>query len=138
MSDDIHHLPGRLRIRIPALRTDETLGRMLARALRAQAGVEHIDIRAVSGSMVLHYDPGKVSPSALVAFVKGIVPGESEDAAVAQAQDDLNTLTESLPRLPKTVVHLGRVFGHTAFKVALQRVVETGLTTALRTVAVRG
>jgi hypothetical protein len=52
-----HHTPGRLRLTLPRGRNNSALLERVADLLRPLPGVENIETRAASGSIVLIYDP---------------------------------------------------------------------------------
>lgn len=60
MQTYVHHVPGRLRIRIPLLRNKH---RKIERvkSILALPGVEHIKVNALTGSIVVNYDDDCVS-----------------------------------------------------------------------------
>lgn len=60
-----HALPGRTRLRFPALRGDAAAGERLADALAAVPGVREVKVRPYTGSIVVLHDPDL--PSASVA-----------------------------------------------------------------------
>src|SRR5579875_1621052 len=81
----LHHVPGRLRLRLAALRGD---GPAVARACAVARAIPAIlDARAnrATGSLVIRYDPQRLTPGELWAAlcVHGLVSGPSppEEAA---------------------------------------------------------
>jgi hypothetical protein len=75
----LHHVPGRLRLRLAALKGD---GPAVARACAVVRAIPAIlDARAnrATGSLVIHYDPQRLTPDELWAALRvhGLVSGPS-------------------------------------------------------------
>src|SRR5208282_3543095 len=64
-----HAIRGRLRLKVRSPRSVATRSQALAEWLSGQTGVMRADIRPVTGSIILFYDPGKTGTGALVALV---------------------------------------------------------------------
>ncbi|MGD0229769.1 MAG: cation-translocating P-type ATPase [Syntrophorhabdales bacterium] len=64
-----HTIRGRLRLKARSPRSVAHRSQALAEWLSGQAGVIRADIRPVTGSIILFYDPGKTGTGALVALV---------------------------------------------------------------------
>jgi len=56
----LHHIPGRLRIRVPEAKHNQALLEKLREALLSAPGVEAVDCNPLTGSMLIHYAPGPV------------------------------------------------------------------------------
>lgn len=84
----VHHVPGRLRLRIGA-GIFATLGgdrrEALGEALQAVDGIDRVEVNARAASVTVHYDPRRLSPGAwetllegsdeeALALLKGLVP----------------------------------------------------------------
>jgi hypothetical protein len=54
-----HHLPGRLRIRVPAAKGEETLLRELGSAIARAPGVDQVEYNPVTGSILITYSPAE-------------------------------------------------------------------------------
>lgn len=52
-----HHVPGRIRLKVPAAIGDETVLESLKQAFASVPGVDTVAVRPASGSLILHYDP---------------------------------------------------------------------------------
>ena len=52
-----HAIPGRIRLRIPALKGNSILGREVAEHIWTLAGVRWVETNASTGSLVVEYDP---------------------------------------------------------------------------------
>jgi hypothetical protein len=53
----LHHVPGRLRVRIPQLKQRPYRMKKVHEALKDHAGIERIEHRHTTGSVVVRYDP---------------------------------------------------------------------------------
>lgn len=53
-----HHVPGRLRVRIPGLKGNTRFAGKVEESLRSCSGVEDLTINSVTGSVVIRYDSG--------------------------------------------------------------------------------
>jgi len=62
MTQYIHNVPGRIRVKIPILRNDEEKGLEIQTNLGMLDGVEKISVNTVTGSIVVHYDPDELKP----------------------------------------------------------------------------
>ena len=132
MSRSVHHIPGRIRFKLPDLGASPTLASALRGGLEAIEGVEWVDIRASSCSIVVLYDPRRTRVDDLTAYMEGM-SGVPRTSARPNLFDDVDA--ESV--VVKTIRHAGVVFGHTAFKVALQQVVESSVSSAYRAALAR-
>jgi hypothetical protein len=65
MCECVHHVPGRLRFRVPALRGSRSLPRALRHSLLTHDGVDGVEIREASCSVIIHYDPDRLNPQDL-------------------------------------------------------------------------
>ena len=69
MTDYMHHVPGRLRIRARTFRCASTQRSQALRRLRSQSGVRDVRLNQKAGSVTLHYDPEVTSARTLLAFI---------------------------------------------------------------------
>jgi len=56
MAHYIHHVPGRLRVKTPAVKRNETQARLARETLEGTEGITAIDVNVVTGSIVINYD----------------------------------------------------------------------------------
>jgi hypothetical protein len=68
MSFYLHEVPGRLRIKTPDLKRNPGKARILQRRLNALAGVVSASVNAVTGSLLVHYDPEIVRSEAILSY----------------------------------------------------------------------
>jgi hypothetical protein len=66
MSHYLHELPGRLRIRIPALRQSSHKARNIERSVKNLPGVHSVSINTVTGSLLVYYDPEYIESGAIL------------------------------------------------------------------------
>lgn len=52
-----HHIPGRVRIKIPAARRNRRVLDQVSQFINALEGVQSVEANPVTGSVVVHYDP---------------------------------------------------------------------------------
>lgn len=67
----VHHVPGRLRIRIPELKRDADKSQAFAKALRGIAGVQVVETNVLTGSLLVYYEE-KVTNERAILRVLGI------------------------------------------------------------------
>ena len=129
MGFDVHHVPGRIRFKIPGLRDSETLILALPRALQGQSGVQAVETRLASNSLIVQYHPARLDRQTLVACV--------ETAVRRTASVGTNGFRPAEPPPDRGVIyetarHLGIVFGQAAFKAALEQAVRGGISALYR------
>ena len=142
---DVHPVPGRIRFKIPGLRNDDILICALPRALRAYDGVDRVEVRPASNSLIVHYDPIRLDCQALARSINHGVSATSArrgasgngNGAAARAALDRQQPMRAEDIVIDSVRHMGIVFGRTAFKVALEQAVRGGLSTPFRATAGR-
>lgn len=127
MSCNVHHIPGRVRFKIPELQCNEALIHTLHSKLTLWPGVERVDVRRASCSVIIHYDPRYTDVDALILFVEG----DTETAQEDRQFDGFDAM------VTKSMRHIGVVFGRTAFKVALEQVLRSGINSAYRAASMR-
>jgi len=66
----IHSIPGRVRLRVPTLRTDSNLVRGLQALLSAQPGITEATVNAGCHSLTIVYDSAVWTPGSLCLFVR--------------------------------------------------------------------
>lgn len=67
----IHHLPGRLRIRLAGVKGNANEARSLELLLQEQKGVASVEANPLTGSVLIYYNPAMVTGQALAAIVTG-------------------------------------------------------------------
>jgi hypothetical protein len=84
----IHSIPGRVRLRVPALKADLLLARGLQGLLSAQAGVTEVTVAPVCQSVTVVHDPARWTPESLCLFLQSRNRAELEQWASAALPDD--------------------------------------------------
>ncbi|AFL73345.1 heavy metal translocating P-type ATPase [Thiocystis violascens] len=108
----LHALPGRLRLRVPAL-SEVGVGESLRYWLDAQDGVEDVRINRAARSLVVDYDPRQLAQARLLAWLDAFGPraGASQmrdapdDPSIAPLVRNVLTLL-LLPLLPRPAQHV--------------------------------
>jgi hypothetical protein len=66
----VHHVPGRLRVRIPAVRKNPRKADEIKDLLDI-CGVDKLKVNPLTGSVVVNFDPSQVTPQQLLQILKG-------------------------------------------------------------------
>ncbi|GMU45781.1 MAG: hypothetical protein IT469_09670 [Pseudomonadales bacterium] len=82
MIHPVHHVPGRLRLRVPAVKQSEFHADAIGRALGETQGVLRHAISPRTGSVVVHYAPEHCDPQRLVERLRESVPAAGAAPAV--------------------------------------------------------
>jgi copper chaperone CopZ len=61
MSEYHHHIHGRLRVRVRALKNASAAATHTAAAIKAIDGITSVEIKVVTGSVLICYDPARIS-----------------------------------------------------------------------------
>lgn len=61
----VHATPGRVRLRLPCLHDDPELAQAVADAVAALDGVEEVQVRGWTGSILCRYDPDRLDPESI-------------------------------------------------------------------------
>jgi hypothetical protein len=67
MSHYVHHVPGRLRVKTPALKRSPARAERVCAAVTALQGVSSAEANPVTGSLVVTYDPLRADPRGVLA-----------------------------------------------------------------------
>ena len=98
MSDYIHSLPGRLRVRVPRMRRNAALATQLrARILQLQ-GVRAADVNTVTGSLLVLYDRLVLPLPTLWLKLRNLGCVSQDIAATAPATEPLSEWTRVASR----------------------------------------
>lgn len=95
-----HLLPGRLRFRVPSLASDEMSRRIVTERFSKLQGVDSIEVRPVSGSVLIQYQKDEVAPEMLFAALVRLLDLEEEldKAPKPLITRELKAMGESLNR----------------------------------------
>jgi hypothetical protein len=83
MIHPVHHVPGRLRLRVPAIKHSDHHADAVGRVLGQTDGVLRHVISPVTGSVVVHYAPGRCDPQQLVERLRELAPPPAAGKALA-------------------------------------------------------
>ena len=70
MTHQIHHVPGRLRVRVPSVKGNPECGGVVEASMRGISGVKHVRSNTLTGSVVVEYDPGVTDTASLFAGLR--------------------------------------------------------------------
>ena len=96
-----HSVPGRLRIQVEALRDSPRHRQTLAQQLAGSALVSRVEIRPLTGSVILFYDWRRVQTAELLQLLAAHLGIELQSTAVAPSSRGLTRRTAAFWRLPK-------------------------------------
>lgn len=82
MIHPVHHVPGRLRLRVPAIKHSDHHADAVGRVLGQTDGVLRHAISPVTGSVVVHYAPGRCDPQQLVERLRELTPPPAANKAL--------------------------------------------------------
>jgi len=103
-----HSIRGRLRVKVAFLHMHVERNVHLEKLLAGQAGVKNAEVRPVTGSIILYYDPEKTTPHALVKLLPEVLK------ASLQA-----ILASPVKKAPPRVVHENSLLGSLLHVAAL-------------------
>ena len=83
----IHSIPGRVRLRVPTLKTTSNLARGLQGLVSAQAGVTEVTIAPICQSVTVVFDPAQWTSESLCTFLQSRTREELEQWASAPLPD---------------------------------------------------
>ncbi len=70
MSDYIHQIPGRLRIKSQAIKRNQTTAEAAEALLKAVSGIRSVAVNTVTGSIVIHHDSQSISSETILGTLK--------------------------------------------------------------------
>ena len=120
-----HHVPGRLRLKIPLSMREPGIFAHYAEAVRTLPDVLDVSTNGKCGSMVIRYDPKATTSRALLERVSGngaAVPRNGRHVAGAQADGTVQQAAQAF----------GMAVGQALFNAVFRFGVERSVTTLLR------
>lgn len=90
MQDYYHCVPGRLRVKSLALKSHPSGGNEARRLLRGLDGVADVRFTALTGSLVVLFDPARIGPEQICGCLSDI--GLFDPAPAASSSDSLQTM----------------------------------------------
>ena len=124
MSREIHHIPGRLRLRSTMTRRFPGRAQALGEHFAALPGVHATHISSRTGSLTVHYDPAALDPADLNRMVVAAVPVHGD---VVPVSAPIVPPASSGSKLTKA----GAVFGKAAFDVFVAKALERSVVSVL-------
>ncbi|MDQ2733557.1 MAG: heavy-metal-associated domain-containing protein [Pseudomonadota bacterium] len=111
----VHHVPGRIRFKVPSARNDPSALERIERALGQEPEVHRVQVNSMTGSVVVDYDPSTSFPRMMEQtsraterdnLLKFETPESGDlDIALGFAQDEMQALAEH-SHAAKNVVQL--------------------------------
>lgn len=115
----IHHVPGRLRIRTPALAHSAQGGDRVRALLEPVAGIRRVEVNTRANSVTVIYDPLIIAPVAILDHLA------TEGAIHHPAAGEPGPLLP--PRAAASAVTFGAMFGKALFDAILHKSVERSI-----------
>lgn len=117
MAREIHHVPGRLRLRSAITRRQPGKTHSLAESFFGLPGVHDATVSPTTGSLTILYDPAVLAPD--------VMERQVEDAI------QLGYRIETRTRPHKALSKAGAVFGKAAFDVFVAKTLERSVVSVL-------
>jgi len=108
----LHHVPGRLRLRIPQLKHRPYRIKRIREALKNHAGIDRIEHKSATGSVVVHYDPDVMDDTRIL------------NALSYNGLFDQSNVVSSQEERRRTGERAGEAVGRFVFNFALGRVLD--------------
>ena len=70
MTQYVHAVPGRMRVKIPAMRRRPTRAEQVEQLLTQHAGIESVKSNTLTGSVVVHYDPDLIGSDEIMNILR--------------------------------------------------------------------
>jgi hypothetical protein len=112
ISDYVHVLPGRLRVRVAEVRRSPDMARRVRQALVALDGVLHVDANPTTGNVLVLFDPERLSWPRIGHELYAI--GCLQNRPVAQPSTSVSDARQASE-------HIGSAMLHSMIEVALTR-----------------
>ena len=95
MSCYVHSLPGRLRVRIPAIKGNAINAEMLVNQVIQLTGISSVRANPVTGSILIQYDPAVTDEAACLAVLNVRMHQPRETVASTRKPDLASKMTEA-------------------------------------------
>ncbi|HIE00026.1 MAG TPA: hypothetical protein EYP59_07015 [Thiotrichaceae bacterium] len=119
MSDYIHSIPGRLRIRSNQLKRDICQAKDLGALLEAMLGVEKTELNKKAGSLVVHYNPKQLTADDIL--------------YQAHKAGCLEHFISKARTSPQFVSKAGTILGQAIFGTVVKKSLELSMSSLLKT-----
>lgn len=106
----VHALPGRLRVKVASIKKSPQMAGHVEQVLRREPGVTAVGANPVTGSVLVHFDPSRTCPAALLGRLE---PYGLPTTPVSSSLSDLSN-------------ELGRAMGKELVKMALTTMIPAG------------
>ena len=134
MSHYIHHVPGRLRVKTPILKCNETEAVRVRDLLANLKGVLAHEVKPLTGSATIYYDTARIEVHTIIAVFKeqGLTGGSTAlvlskpqvRASSPVASCVPTTWRLSKDTLPRLGYNLGEALGKMLFRLVLEKIAE--------------
>jgi hypothetical protein len=95
----LHHVPGRLRVSLPAVKRNRAAAAAVERALAALDGIRAVHANPLTGSVIVRYDPARIgSDGVLIRLLALDLPRLPQPPRVAAPPSVLDGLADRLVR----------------------------------------
>lgn len=123
MAHIAHHVPGRLRLKLPQNTREPQMLATYADLVRNLPGVIDISTNHKSGSVVIHYDPKATTGNAVLEGLNGKGPSLADKRREAAAPQPGGATVHKAAQVFGFAV--GQALFNAAFKVSIERSVTT-------------
>lgn len=113
MASYVHHVPGRLRVRLASVKRNERRARQLRDLLEGLPGVDGVEISTVTGSVTIAYDKADTDAARLFRELRAAGYTNSEIPAPAQPDNWQDLASKA-----------GENFGKFVLGMAVEKVLE--------------
>lgn len=120
MSDYIHSIPGRLRIRSNQLKRDTCQAKDLGGLLEAMVGVEKTELNKKAGSLIVHYNPEQLSADDILY--------QAHKAGCLE-----HFISKARTSSPQLVSKAGTILGQAIFGTVVKKSLELSMSSLLKT-----
>lgn len=107
-----HHVPGRLRVRIPGLKGNTSLAGKVESCLRTFSGIEDLTINSVTGSVVIRYNRGATDSRRILLYL-------TDNGFI-----DLEKAVTSGQYMNKSAEKIGQTLGKAVFGAFVEKAFE--------------
>jgi hypothetical protein len=140
----VHHVPGRLRVKGPALKGKHNGADGIKEHLTARAGIQLVKVNRVAGSMVVHYDSTRVTAHELLELLREVAPVDCVGPVtpLSLRVKGNGTHTEGLAAMRtghlQVATRAGEIFGKTLARVFVKNVLEQSVFSLLTVLLTSG
>lgn len=134
MTSDIHHVPGRLRVKTPLLKYDPNAAPRVRSLLNSIQGVLAHQAKPLTGSIIIRYDAAQTNARILLdllgkqGLLTAVPPLPSTQTTASPRGAATSAIALPPPRLPSALTalgsSLGAALGKALFGLAVEKLVE--------------